>query len=73
MRSARANDRAECARDPTLPTDHLAHVALRDVEMEHERIVALLPFNAHGVGIVDQAAREELDELRNVSPSGSSP
>ncbi len=48
---------------PALLADHLADVVGRDVEVEDDRVLALLRLDAHGVRLVDEPAREPLEEL----------
>src|SRR4051812_38744154 len=60
---ARAHDRAQRARDPALAADHLADIVGRDVQHEHECVLALLRLHAHRVGLVDQLAREVREQL----------
>ena len=62
---ARADDRAQRTRDPTLAADHLADVVLGDVEDEHEGVVALLRLDPHGGRVVDELAREVRQQLRH--------
>src|SRR5438874_1751229 len=59
----RANDLAQRARDPALPPDHLADVVLRDVEPQHDDVVAFLTLDANGVGLVHEPAREVLEQI----------
>jgi hypothetical protein len=58
-----AHDRAQRARDPALPADHLAHVVGRDAEQERELSLALLDLDPDGVGLVDQPPGELFQEL----------
>ena len=57
------DERAQCADDPALPADHLADVVGGDMEHEDEGALALLGLDAHGVGIVDELAREIREQL----------
>ena len=64
MRPARAHDRAQGARDASLPADHLADVVLGDVQPEDERaVLALDLLDAHGVRLVDEPPRELREQL----------
>lgn len=64
MRSAGTDERAERAREPTLATDHLADVAVRDVQAEDERaVVALDLLDPHRLRLVDEPPRELCEQL----------
>src|SRR5256885_3125307 len=67
VRAAGADERAQRTREPALAADHLADVTLRDVQAEHERaVVAFGLLDAHGVRLVDEPARELLEQLRQL-------
>ena len=57
LRSARASR-------PCLP-DHLADVVGSDVEVEDDGVLTLLGLDSHGVRLVDEPARDPLEELRH--------
>ena len=64
VRAARADDRAERTCEPALAPDHLAHVGFRDVQAQEERaVLAVGLLDAHGVRLVDEPARELLEQL----------
>ena len=54
-------------RDPALPSDHLADVLLRDEQPQDDDVVALLALDADRVGVVDEAPREDLEQLSQCS------
>src|SRR5262249_26795204 len=58
-----AHDGTERARDPALAADHLADVVLRDMQLDDRVAVALDLLDAHRVRLVDEAARQVLDDL----------
>jgi hypothetical protein len=62
-RGARAYDRPQRTRDPAAATDHLADVVGGDMEQERQLALPFLRLDANGVWIVDQPARELLQEL----------
>ena len=51
------------AREPPLPADHLPDVVGRDVQMEDDRIVALLGLDPHGIRLVHKPPRQILEEF----------
>src|SRR5207247_2573666 len=57
-RRARADDCAQGARNAALPSDHLADVVLRYVQLQHVRTVALDLLDVDRVGIVDEPPRQ---------------
>ncbi|HSC91701.1 MAG TPA: hypothetical protein VLB86_08615 [Gaiellaceae bacterium] len=59
---ARPDERAEGPRDPSLAADHLADVVGGDVEADDGDPLALAALDADLVGIVDEAARQLLDQ-----------
>ena len=61
--AARADERAEGARDSTLPADHLADVVGGDVQLEDDRALAFAPDDAHRVRLVHQALRQVLEQV----------
>ena len=61
--AAGTHDATERARDPPLLADHLADVVRRDMEMEDDRVLTLFRLDTHGLGIVDESAREKLEKL----------
>ena len=63
-RAARAHDRAEGARDSTVPPDHLPDLVRRDVEAEDDAVRLFHSLDAHLVGLVDELARQVLEEPR---------
>src|SRR3954463_14601219 len=66
LHPARANDRAQCPREPALPADHLADVCLGHVQPQHERAVVVLDLlDAHGAWLVDEPAGELGKQLRH--------
>jgi len=62
-RPPRAHDRSQRARDPALPSDHLAEIFLRDVESQDDGVVLLDALDAHGVRLVDELTCQVLEEL----------
>ena len=62
-RAAGADDAAQGTRDASLLADHLADVVRSDVEVEHDRVLALLGLHAHRVRLVDEPPREPLEKL----------
>src|SRR5438094_712305 len=68
IRSARAHDGAQGAREAPLPSDHLAHVALGDVQPKDEAaVVSLDLLDAHRVRLVHEPARELREQLGHVT------
>jgi hypothetical protein len=46
-----------------LPADDLAAIAVGDVELHDDRVLAAASDDANGVRLVDELLRQELDEL----------
>src|SRR3954469_5131868 len=64
VRSPGADERAQRTRDPALAADHLADVALGDVQAQDERaVVAVGLLDAHRVRLVHEPAGELLEQL----------
>lgn len=57
------NDAAKGPREAALPADHLADVVGRDMKMEDDGVLTLLRLDPHGVRLVDEPARQPLEEL----------
>src|SRR4051794_11816846 len=58
-----ADDRAQRTGDAALAADHLAHVVLGHVELDHQVAVAVDLLDPDRVRLVDQATGQVLDEL----------
>src|SRR5690349_5282297 len=71
--AARADDRAQGARDPALPPDHLAKVVFGDVQTQHERVLVVDFLDPNRVGVVDELLREVLEQVGHDARRGSSP
>ena len=64
VRRAGTDDRPQRVHRPPAPADDLADVVLGDPQLVDRGAVVLLEgLDGHGIGIVDQAAGEELDEV----------
>jgi hypothetical protein len=61
--TARPNDRAERASDPTVTADHLAKVVVRHVQAEDDRITAVDSLDGHRIGRIDEVPGDVGDEL----------
>src|SRR5882724_1640600 len=63
--AAGTDDRAQRARDASLPADHLAEIVLRDVQAKHDRVGFLDSLDAHGIRLVDKLPCQVLEQLRH--------
>ena len=61
--AARADDRAQRARNPSLPADHLAQIVLRDMQAKHDRVCFIDSLDAYGIRLVDELACQILEQL----------
>ncbi len=61
--AGRSDDRAQRARHTPLAADHLAAILGSDVEPEHVRVVVVDPLDTDRVRLVDEPAREVLEQL----------
>src|SRR5438128_1193313 len=59
----RGQQGANCARGAALAPDDFAEVGGSDLQLDDGGLVALVGANSHGVGIVDERFRDELDQL----------
>ena len=62
-RAAGSDDRAERPGDPALAADHLADVIRRDPQLKHGRAFLSYFLDRNRIRIVDELAREVLEEL----------
>ena len=67
--ACRADDGAQRSRDTSLPADHLADVVGRDAQPEDDDVALVDALDPHGVGLVDEPARDPGEELVHV-PTG---
>src|SRR4051794_17472610 len=65
VRAACPHERAHRPRDASAPADHAAEILGRDLELDHVRVVLVELLDLHLVRLLDEIAREVLDELRS--------
>jgi hypothetical protein len=63
VRPTRADDRPQRAGDPSLPADHLADVALGDVEPQDEILAVVDLLDPYGVRLVHELPGEIFEKL----------